>query len=55
MRTWIKIDDETPSTDREVFAWMKGYGIYYTARWRNGSFNLPWAPTHWMERPGDPE
>jgi hypothetical protein len=55
MSEWIKISEQQPSDAREVFAWCKECGIFYCARWQDGSFNLPWEPTHWMDRPKNPE
>jgi hypothetical protein len=56
---WIKCSERLPDTDREVFGWAKGYGIFYTARynnrWHQDTWNLPWEITHWMERPRDPQ
>jgi len=55
---WIPCTERLPDTDREVFAWAKGCGIYYTARYSSvycpNQWNVPWEITHWMERPNVP-
>ena len=55
---WIKCSERLPDTDREVFGWAKGCGIYCMARYGTETYagwNTPWVITHWMERPRDPQ
>ena len=57
---WVKVSDRVPDTDRSVFTWCEGLGIHYDSSWRNDreygeGFGLAWRPTHWMERPKDPQ
>lgn len=52
---WHSVDHILPATNREVFTWVKGYGIFYCSRYNKNGWNLSWQPTHWMERPDPPE
>jgi len=55
---WTPCTERLPNTDREVFGWAKGCGIYCMARYGTETYagwNTPWVITHWMERPRDPQ
>ena len=56
-RTWREVSNVVPGDNRSVFTWTKATGISYNSAYNTatGMWNLPWQPTHWMERPDPPE